>query len=149
MKRSSGSWLGGFSGFFVVIMFFLPWVRACGSDYSGYDLATSSRVEEPWFYWLTLAAGIIVIALFLFVNTSDTRTRLRVAVLRLGVALLGFLPLVNIWYNVQERGSALEILYGGWATAAGYLGMFLSFFVDLGGRSAPVEKELDYSTDWD
>jgi len=49
-----------------------------------------------------------------------------------GIAgIIGFFPLLNIWYNAQQKGGAMEILYGGWITVAGFIGIALSFFVDL------------------
>jgi hypothetical protein len=69
--------------------------------------------------------------LFFFVKNTSAASRIGAAVARLVAGLIGFFPLLNIWYNVQQKGSAMEILYGGWITVSGYAGIALSFFVDL------------------
>ena len=139
-QQSSGSKLGAIAGVVIITAFFLPWVKACNAELSGYDLATDStgRVEDAWVYWVTLLAGLSCIALFFLVKTDNASTRIKAAVARLAAGLVGFVPLLNIWYNVKQKGGAMEILYGGWITALGYLGVFVSFFVDLGG---PPDKD--------
>lgn len=136
-KRSRGSKLGGAAGAVIAAAFFLPWVRACGTEMTGYEIATNQHgnVEDPAVYWLTLAAGIFCMALFLLVKTSTARARLMAGIARLAAGLVGFLPLVNIWANVQQRGDSIEILQGAWIVVAGYVGVFLSFFVDLFGAA--------------
>ncbi|NIM96067.1 MAG: hypothetical protein GTO18_20390 [Anaerolineales bacterium] len=142
-NRSNGSKLGAVAGFVITIAFFLPWVRACGTDLSGVDLATNStgQVEGSWVYWLTLLAGLFCIALFFLVETKDSLQRIRAAAARFFAGLIGFLPILNIWLNVQERGAIFEVLYGGWITALAYLGVFISFFVDLVGTTYKSQPE--------
>ena len=55
-QQSNGSKLGAIAGLVIAIAFFLPSVRSCGVDLSGYDLATNrtGMVEESWIYWATL-----------------------------------------------------------------------------------------------
>jgi len=136
-NRSSGSKLGAISGLVIVVAFFLPWVKACNRELTGYDIATNStgQVEDAWIYWLTLLTGAFCLLLLLLVRTDSVRARTSAAVARLVAGLVGFLPLLNIWYNVEQRGGAMEILYGGWVTVSGYAGIALSFFVDLFGPS--------------
>lgn len=136
---SSGGKIGGVAGAIISGAFFLPWIRACGSDLTGYDLATNrpGMVEEPWIYWLALIGGIACL-LLVFLMRGYT-LHLPAAILRLVIALVGFLPLLNIWYNAQREGADIEILYGSWLTAGGYLAIFISFFIDVfSGVSAPT-----------
>jgi hypothetical protein len=137
-KRSNGSKLGAISGMIIVVAFFLPWVRACSQDLSGYDIAANSDglVETPWVYWLTLLAGSVCLALFLLVGTERSRARIGAAIVRLVAGLAGFLPLLNAWYDVRNS-AALQVLYGGWIVISGYAGIALSFVVDL---LAPSKK---------
>jgi len=133
MKRSNGSKLGAISSMLRLVAFFLPWVRACNRELTGYDIATNStgQVEDAWVYWLTVVVPVFCLMLFLFVKNTSATSRISTAIARLVAGLLGFLPLMNIWYNVQQKGGAMEILYGGWLVLAGYIGIALSFFVDL------------------
>lgn len=132
-NRSSGSKLSSIASVAILIAFFLPWVRACNREMTGYDIATNrtGQVEDAWVYWLTLIAPIFCLALFAFVKNSNAASRIGAAVARLVAGIIGFFPLLNIWYNAQQKGSAMEILYGGWITVAGYAGIALSFFIDL------------------
>jgi len=117
--------------------FFLPWIRACDSEISGYDLATNSTgiVEDAWVYWVTPLVGLFCIGLLFFLKTSNARIRIQAAVARLVAGLAGSIPILNDWYTIRQEGGELEILYGGWITILGYLGIFASFFADLGGST--------------
>ena len=119
----------------ITLAFFLPWVKACNSELSGYAIATNrtGRVEDSWVYWAALLAGLSCIAFFFLIKTNNPGGRIKAAVARLAVGLVGFIPILNIWYNVQQKGGAMEVLYGGWLVVLGYLGVFASFFIDLGG----------------
>jgi drug/metabolite transporter (DMT)-like permease len=136
-QRSSGSKLSAIAGVVIIIAFFLPWVRACGTDFSGLDLATNDtgQVEDPGQYWLALLSGLVCVALFFTLKTRTRRQRVRAAVTRLVVGAIGFLPLLNVWYNVKERGESLELLYGGWITLLGFIGIGISSLMDLMGRA--------------
>ena len=133
MKRSGGSKLGAISSILILVAFFLPWVRACNSELTGYDIATNStgQIEDAWVYWLTVIVPVFCLMLFFFVKNTSAASRIGTAIARLVAGLLGFLPLMNIWYNVQQKRGAMEILYGGWIILVGYIGIALSFFVDL------------------
>jgi hypothetical protein len=132
-NRSGGSKLSAIASVVIIIAFFLPWARACNTELTGYDIATNStgQVEEAWMYWLTFLAPVFCLVLFAFARNTDAASRIGTAVARLIAGIIGFFPLLNIWYNVQQKGGAMEVLYGGWATVAGYVGIALSFFVDL------------------
>ena len=131
-KKSIGSKLGAISGVILMIAFFLPWLKACNQELTGYDIATNStgQIEDSWVYWLVFISGVMCF-LFLFLRTNRSGARIGAAFARLIVGLMGFLPVLNIWYNIKQRGAAMEILYGGWVVLSGYIGVALSFFVDL------------------
>lgn len=147
-QRSAGSKLGGLAGAIIIIAFFLPWIRACGTEATGYDLATNNAspiiVEDAWVYWLTLMAGVVCILLFLFVPTVSRSNCVSTAAIRLAVGAVGFLPLLNIWHNVQQRGDAIEILYGGWLVVAAYLGVFFSAGLDFVSEKPPNEESSEW-----
>lgn len=146
-SRSVGSKLGAIAGLVILAGFFLPWVKACNRELTGYDIATNSTgmVEDAEFYWLTLAAGAFCLLIFAVLRTDTARNRIVAAVLRLSAGLIGFLPLLNIWYNVEQKGGMMEVLYGAWIVVSGYVGIALSFFVDLvvpsgSDRSTPGDQ---------
>ena len=128
----------------IIFAFFLPWVRACGYDLSGYDLATHDIVEDAWVYWLTLISAIVCLVLSYTVDSADVATRIKAAVARLVAGLVGFLPILNIWYNIQQGPD--EILFGGWLTSLGYLGVFASFFMDVVSSTTQRSGRKSFST---
>lgn len=132
-NRSRGSKLSAIASIIIIIAFFLPWVKACNQDLTGYEIATNStgQVEDTSVYWLTLLVPIFCLTLFFFVKNTGSANRIGTAIARLVAGLIGFLPLLNIWYNVQQNRGNMEILYGGWLIVSGYVGIILSFFVDL------------------
>jgi hypothetical protein len=137
-NRSGGSKLSAISGVVIVVAFVMPWVRACGQDLTGYDIATNSpgTIQDAWVYWLVPAVGLLCIALTWLVSTNTTGSRVGVAFARLAAGLIGFLPIVNIWYSVKQNPASLEILYGGWIAVSGFVGIALSFFIDLFAESS-------------
>ena len=42
-RQSSGARLGIVAGIVIVVAFFLPWVRACGTEMTGYEIATNQQ----------------------------------------------------------------------------------------------------------
>lgn len=131
-NRSSGSKLGSIASIVILFAFFLPWVRGCSREMTGFDIATNStgQVEDAWVYWLTIIVPVFCLILFVFVKNSNASNRIGAAIARLVAGIIGFFPLLNIWYSAQKNGR-LEILYGGWVTVIGYAGIALSFFIDL------------------
>jgi hypothetical protein len=136
-QQSSGSKLGAIAGLVITIVFFLPLVKSCGTELSGYDLAMNRNglVEASWMYWATLLAGSFCLLLYFVVKTGNAGSRISAAVARLVAGLVGLVPILNIVYNIRQKGGAMEILYGGWILALGYLGVFISFLIDLGTRT--------------
>ncbi|MEW5987691.1 MAG: hypothetical protein AB1791_13745 [Chloroflexota bacterium] len=148
-KQSIGSKLGALSGLIITIAFFLPGLRACNTELSGYDLATGNTapmiVEDPWLYWATPLAGLFCIVLLFLVRTDRSHLRIPTAAARLVAGIVGTVPLLNIWYNVEERGVDIEILPGGWLEVLGAVGILLSFVVDLRGSSEKTYPALPIS----
>lgn len=141
-ETSPGNKLSGAAGALISSAFFLPWVRACGSELTGYDLATNrpGSVEDPWIYWLVPIGGIACLLIAFLLR--GMALRLPTAIIRLVIALVGFLPLLNVWYNSQRQGADIELLYGSWLTAAGYFAIFISFFVDVfSDASKPADNQ--------
>ena len=132
-SHSPGSALGAIAGIIIIVAFFLPWIRACGTELTGYDIATNSNgmVEEAWQYWLIPASGLILVILFTLLRTRTFGTKVSLGVARIIIGLLGFLPVLNVWRNVQDSGGVMEVLYGGWILVSGFALVFLSFIVDL------------------
>jgi len=57
--------------------------------------------------------------------------KVSLGVARIIIGLLGFLPVLNVWRNVQDSRGVMEVLYGGWILVSGFASIFLSFIVDL------------------
>jgi hypothetical protein len=136
-QQSNGSKLSAVSAVIIIVAFFLPWASSCNVEVSGYDIATNrlGNVEQPWVYWATLLAGILCLALYFFAKPTNRSGRIKAARRRLAAGVLGFLPVLNIWLNAKQKGAIVEILYGGWIMALGYLGLFISSFIDFRGPS--------------
>ena len=132
-SRSPGSALGAIAGIVIIVAFFLPWIRACGTELTGYNIATNSNgmVEEAWQYWLVPASGLILVILFALLRTRTFGMKVSLGVARIIIGLLGFLPVLNVWRNVQDSRGVMEVLYGGWILVSGFALIFLSFIVDL------------------
>lgn len=146
-KRSGGSKLGAIAGLIITIGFFLPWIRACNViNVSGFDLATDKEhlgIQNSWLSWVTLLAGSACIILYLLANTDTKIKRIKIAAARLSAGILGVLPVINLWYKVHQEGQGVvEFLFGGWITLAGYLGILLSFVVDL-ANDPPEKNQFD------
>ena len=131
--RPLGSSLGAVAGAIIIMAFFLPWVQACGTEMTGYDLATNSSglVEEAWQYWLVPATGVLLVIFFALFKTHGFGSKVGLGIGRLVVGLLGFLPVLNVWRNVQQKNGAMEVLYGGWILIIGFTLVFLSFVLDI------------------
>jgi hypothetical protein len=132
----------------VILAFFLPWVRACGADLSGLDLATNKigNVEDPWAFWLTLLAGLICLALTVFSRPKNRAGRTRNAWLRVCGGAFGAVPPLTILWNVLQRQDILELLYGWWLTVVGLAGILVSAALDLFQPPEAVDEvKVDFS----
>ncbi len=131
-QRSKGSKWGAIAGAVITMAFFLPWVRGCNMEVSGYEIATDTtgRIEQAWVYWACLLGGLTCVALFFRMKTSDRAHRMRAAWIRLIAGIIGGYPILNIWLNIRQQPNAIDILYGLWLVTLGYVGVIVSFFVD-------------------
>lgn len=133
---TKGSKLGAIAGAVITLAFFMPWVRGCNMEVSGYEIATDTtgRIEQAWVYWACLLGGLVCVGLFFWMKTGERASRLRAAWMRLIAGILGGYPILNIWLNIREQPSAVDILYGFWLVTLGYVGVIVSFFVDRGEK---------------
>jgi hypothetical protein len=144
-----GTGIFGAGGALLIILFFTPWLRACGITFSGKDLAlgidtgfgVTTAPTYPWLI-LVLLAGVVAIGVVFFnLNRSQATIRRNalIPVVAGGVALalllvlgLGFLGQVNDPAS-QLIDYGVEFGYIGSLCAAGaILGGGL---MDLAGRS--------------
>jgi hypothetical protein len=144
-NQSKGSKVGMISGIVILIAFFLPWVRACGRDLSGYDLASDPTIDGHAFYWVAFLGGAACVALYFLIKTDNAQSRMQAARARLIVAIIGALPVLNVALNLtkEEVRGLVEITLGGYLIALGYLAAIASFFVD---RSAAAEEQPSNAT---
>lgn len=151
-QRSNGSRWGTIGGLLITIGFFTPWVRACGQDMSGYDLASSKGIlENPEMFWLVLLVGLFNLVLVI-IKTDNALLRFLTAILRLGSGLVGCLPFLFLWVTTDIPFQELDYRVGGYLTGIGYLGVLLSFFVEMvtpkeSDSSRPLpERKIDHSS---
>lgn len=137
-SRSLGSRVGAFAGLILTIAFFLPWLSSCGQEFSGYDIATETRIDNSWIFWGVFLGGLILIGLFAMFQTRNGKERVSLAAWRAGASLLAAAPVVAVLYSYFEDGS-IELLFGIWVAVAGTLLALLSFFIDVMG-SNPGER---------
>lgn len=104
-------------GILVIICFFLPWIRACEVDITGYQLATQEEFGDS-VYWV-----VPLIGLFILVGFFGLREKARIiAVLSSigGFAFLLWKILIPIFKGeAKELGISLQI--GGFGTILGFL----------------------------
>ncbi len=131
---AKGSKLGAIAGAVITVAFFMPWVRACGIEPTGYEIASNQvrGVEDAWVYWLILLGGLACIVLFFWMKPTHEQIRRRAARLRLAAGIIGFIPVLNIWANIRHQEGKLDVLYGFWLITLGYIGVIWSFFIDPG-----------------
>lgn len=116
----------------ILIGFFLPWVRACGFEVSGLDLATNKTkgVDWPWIYWATLIAAGISLA----IATSRPESQRQVTKnlwLKLILVGLGAIPPLIILKYTLENKDTFKLLYGWWVVMTGLVGTALATLREL------------------
>jgi hypothetical protein len=118
------------TGLILVLGFFLPWVKACGADFTGLDIATNKygNVEGAQLYWLVLIAALIAVGV---VGFELLLRRVSIMSLAVGLAssVISGIPLLGIWANVAERKGAMEPRAGLYLSSLGALGMGISALV--------------------
>lgn len=147
-EPSKGTQWSIWAALIVVIAFFLPWVRACGTDLSGLELATNKmgNVQDAWVFWATLLAGLVCLALAFLSRPEKRGEKVRNAYIRLFAAAIGATPLFTILLNALQRRGVFELLYGWWLTVAGIVGLLVSAMLDLFQPPDTVDEvKIDFS----
>ena len=136
-NKSRGSKLGAIAGVFLTFGFFMPWLRACGTSVSGYDLATSEFVDYGPQFWGVALTGLLYIALLWFLRSENAGGRLLAGLIRLGAGVLSILPIARFlndidFFDYLGNSDILQAVQpGGWSVLIGYLGAGASVLIDL------------------
>lgn len=116
------------------ICFFLPWIRACGQDISGSQIASNGEA----LLWLVLIAAIVIVFGFVVYEGQDNLEKLKPFVL--GGAILSLIILVIEYVKVSEQGSGMfEVRYGSVGTLLGFIASLFGLKYLEG--SVPIEVE--------
>lgn len=103
------------------ICFFLPWIRACGQDISGVQIANNG---ESALWLVFLAAVAVVVAFFIYDGQNNLK---KLKPLAIGSVALSFLILLIKYAQIRKQGGGMfEIQYGS-------IGTFLGFVASLIG----------------
>jgi hypothetical protein len=122
-------------GLLVVLCFFLPWVRACGVNVTGLQLASDNEIGDST-YWLVLICGIAIAGSFYFARNISKFIAILGSIA--GLALLIWKIIVPLSKGEsQEVGISLQI---------GGIGTILGFLLSLIGGTTK-EKESTQSQD--
>jgi hypothetical protein len=132
-EQSNGSKLGGFAGIIIILAFFLPWIKACGVEVSGYDAATNSlgMHHGAGIYWVTLIGGMICVLMLFLVKTNNAEKLTTAAVSRILVGIVGIFPIIRLLFRTIKSHDLDALAIGGWLTLIGYIGVFTSSAIDL------------------
>jgi hypothetical protein len=98
------------------ICFFLPWLRACGQEFSGAQVASQGGSD----LWLILIAALVVVVVFFMFDGQNKLSKVKpiaiiAAVLALGDMLLRFQKLKEIGAGVDD------LRIGAWGTIIGFV----------------------------
>ena len=143
--RRLGSNLSLFGALVVLIGFFLPWVRACGTEMSGWDLATNryGNVETAPLFFLTPVCALVVLVL-----VASERRRPRsgrtVPVVNSILSVIGSYSICAIVVNVVDN-RPIDLLLGFWGILAGLMSMFVGSLMGSTSkrRDQPSEPPLE------
>jgi len=104
-------------------------LRACGFEFSGFDLATNQAgtIENSQFYWIPFLAGLIGLAVGIALLRTTAGNARALGLIEIGAGLFGMLPLLNIWSNYSRidpgyRG-LVQFRPGAFLTFLGLLGL--------------------------
>ncbi|HUW95012.1 MAG TPA: zinc ribbon domain-containing protein [Anaerolineae bacterium] len=129
----------------VLFGFFLPWVRACGTEMSGWDLATNrhGNVEAAPLFFLTPVCAIVVFVLIVS-ERRRTRSGRAVPVVNSILSAIGSYSICTIVLNVVDN-RPIDLLLGFWATLAGLMSMFVGSLMGSTSkrRDQPGEPPLE------
>ncbi len=120
-----------------VIMFFLPWVKACGGNLSGADIA---RINNE--FWLILISAIAIVGAFFYFDNQNKLSKLKPivvvgALLSLGIILFKFA-------KVKSEGM-IEIQYGVVLTVIGFV-VSLFGITSLEDHESETEKSISLTS---
>lgn len=102
------------------ICFFLPWVRACGRDLSGAQMASESPI-----WWLVLLAALAILGLFYHFSQKGALSKLKPFVA--GCCAVALFMMVAQYFKLQNQIRGMfDIRFGG-------VGSFLGFLIALAG----------------
>lgn len=99
-----------------VVCFFLPWVRACGQDLSGAQIASNGSHE----LWLILVAAIVIIGGFFIFDRQNNFKKMKPIVLVCAILSL-LIMLLKLIQIKKEGGNIIEIQYGSVGTVIGFI----------------------------
>jgi hypothetical protein len=115
---------------FVILGFFMPWLRACGFEFSGFDLATNSTgsVENSQLYWIPLLAGLVGLVVGIALLRAMAENARSLGIVALGASLLGILCLIALFAQIYsqvepEYRAFYQVLPGAVLTLMGLLGL--------------------------
>lgn len=96
------------------ICFFLPWIRACGRDMSGVQIANNGESA----LWLVLLAAIAIVVVFFVYDSRNNLRKLKpIAICGAGLSLL---ILIIKYAQIKNRsGDMVEVEFGAVGTLLG------------------------------
>lgn len=98
------------------ICFFLPWIRACGQDFSGSQIASKGSAE----LWLILIAAIAILGSFFVFDGQNNLRKIKPVVI--AGAIVSLLIILIKIAQLQKQGSGMfEIQFGLYGTCLGFI----------------------------
>lgn len=99
------------------ICFFLPWLRACGQDLSGKQIASQSESA----LWFILIASVAIIVGFFVFEGQNNLTKLKPIVLLGAIVSLLIMLAKYVQFTQKEASGVFEIQYGAIGTIIGFV----------------------------
>ena len=118
-------------GILIIVCFFLPWTKACGVKFSGFQLASDKVIGDPVF-WVILLSGLGILAGFFLARGSRPVVLVSTTLGALVLIIKLIIPLLR----GEGRELDLSLDAGGYGTILGFI---LSF---LGGLSQKEEHDI-------
>ena len=134
MKKSRLATVGGL---LIIFCFFLPWTKACGTRFSGFQLASDSVIGDPVF-WVVLAGGLGILAGFFFARSSKP-VILASAILG---ALVLIIKLIVPLLKGEGRELDLSLDLGGYGTLLGFVLSLLGGLSQKDVRAVPRSEPM-------
>ncbi|MCX5829258.1 MAG: zinc ribbon domain-containing protein [Deltaproteobacteria bacterium] len=137
----------------MAVCFFLPWVRACGVEVSGADIA--SKGDTP-ILWLILAVSVITIGVFFIFDGQNKLNKIKPIVIIGSIISLLIIIIKYFQLKNSEIGAAFTFMYGFVGTVFGSIisligASFLQDYsvnlVSLNGDNRGPDQDKTLSTD--